>query len=70
MSDLPRVGTVLGVWAALFYRFLDPRRREMRLIEAKRRILEESFNEARSRKLAWIDDQLIRVREEIRLRAS
>ena len=67
---LPGIATVLGVGAAILYRALDPRAKEERLLNARDRIFKENPTPARARKLAVLDDELVRVRRAISRRAG
>ncbi len=67
---VPGIGTVFGVAAALLYRFLDPRRKEDKLLAEKRKIATQPQSNRRAHRLQWIDDELAVVRKAIRRRAS
>lgn len=62
---LPNLSNVFGVGAWLLYRFLDPKAKKARLLDAKERILKEPFTPAQSERLAAIDTELLRLQRDI-----
>jgi len=67
---LPGIPQILGMGAAIVYRWLDPRAKKDRLLDAKENITNLKANRDRADRLAVIDAELIRVQREIDRRAG
>lgn len=63
---LPGIANVLGVAAWLTYRFLDPKAKKARLLDAKEKILKNPpLSGANALKLANIEHELLQVGRDI-----
>jgi len=67
---LPGWGNVAGIASSIVYRLLDPRRKEEKLIEEKKKLYKLPDTDKRARRVAWIDNELVRVRRDISRRAG